>query len=128
MASEVKNDLRIKLSDLNYLCSNASLACKFFSEMIETQQTDGQLWSIGMRALPQVKNLSLKICGSVVILSSYDAIASSQVCGSTRARAASGLAFFAPCVHYVFLWEWDCGGWMDQGMWSSGVLIQISKK
>ena len=38
MASEVTNDLRIELGDLNYICSNASLACKGFLDMIETQQ------------------------------------------------------------------------------------------
>ena len=36
MTSEVKADLKIELSDLNYLCSHASLACKGFPEMIET--------------------------------------------------------------------------------------------
>ena len=36
MTSEVKADLKIELSDLNYLCTNASLACKGFPEMIET--------------------------------------------------------------------------------------------
>ena len=36
MTSEVKADLIIELSDLNYLCSHASLACKGFLEMIET--------------------------------------------------------------------------------------------
>ena len=38
MTSEVKADLKIELSDLNYLCSNASLACKGFPEMIATDQ------------------------------------------------------------------------------------------
>ena len=38
MASEVQNDLGIELSDLNYLCSHASLACKGFLEMIETDK------------------------------------------------------------------------------------------
>ena len=36
MTSEVKADLKIELSDLNYLCSHASLACKGFLEMIPT--------------------------------------------------------------------------------------------
>ena len=36
MTSEAKADLKIELSDLNYLCSNASLACKGFLEMIDT--------------------------------------------------------------------------------------------
>ena len=35
-ASEVTNVLGIKLSDLNYLCSHASLAC---NEMIDTTTT-----------------------------------------------------------------------------------------
>ena len=35
-ASEVMNDLGIELSDLNYLCSNASLACIGSLEMIVT--------------------------------------------------------------------------------------------
>ena len=39
MTTEVKADLKIELNDLNYLCFNASLACKGFPEMI---QTDGQ--------------------------------------------------------------------------------------
>ena len=42
MTSEVKADLKIELSDLNYLCSHAYLACKCFPEMIDTdnqQQT-----------------------------------------------------------------------------------------
>ena len=34
--SEVRSDLIIELSDLNYLCSHASLACKCFPEMIDT--------------------------------------------------------------------------------------------
>ena len=38
MTSEVKADLKIELSDLNYLCSHASLACKGFLEMIETDK------------------------------------------------------------------------------------------
>ena len=53
--SEVKADLKIELSDLNYLHSHASLACKGFFEMIDTTTTDGQLWSIDLHALPQVK-------------------------------------------------------------------------
>ena len=44
MTSEVKADLKIELSDLKYLCSHASLACKCFLEMIATDgRTDGQL-------------------------------------------------------------------------------------
>ena len=38
MTSEVKADLKIELSDLNYLCSHASLACKGFLEMIHTDR------------------------------------------------------------------------------------------
>ena len=38
MTSEVKADLKIELSDLNYLCSHASLACKGFLEMIQTDK------------------------------------------------------------------------------------------
>ena len=41
MTSEVKADLKIELSDLNYLCSHASLACKGFPEMIETDNNNG---------------------------------------------------------------------------------------
>ena len=36
MTSDVKADLKIELSDLNYLCSHASLACKCSPEMIAT--------------------------------------------------------------------------------------------
>ena len=36
MTSEVKADLKIELSDLNYLCCHASLACEGFLEMIHT--------------------------------------------------------------------------------------------
>ena len=36
MTCEVKLDLRIELSDLNYLCSYPSLVCKCFPEMIAT--------------------------------------------------------------------------------------------
>ena len=36
MTSEVEADLKIELSDLNYLCSHASLACKGLLEMIHT--------------------------------------------------------------------------------------------
>ena len=43
MTSEVKADLKIELGDLNYLCSHASLACKGFLEMIETDNKRGQL-------------------------------------------------------------------------------------
>ena len=35
MNSEVKAGLKIELSDLNYLCFNAFLACKGFLEMID---------------------------------------------------------------------------------------------
>ena len=42
MTSEVKADLKTELSDLNYLCSHASLACKGFPEMIHTTD-NGQL-------------------------------------------------------------------------------------
>ena len=42
MTSEVKADLKIELSDLNYLCSHASLACKGFLEMIETDNNNEQ--------------------------------------------------------------------------------------
>ena len=38
MTSKVNDDLKIELNDLNYYCSHASLACKCFPEMI---QTDG---------------------------------------------------------------------------------------
>ena len=57
MALEVPNDLGIELSDLKNLFSNASLAFQCFPEVIEMQQTtnNGQLWSIDLRALPQVK-------------------------------------------------------------------------
>ena len=41
MTLEVKADLKIELSDLNYLCSHASLACKGFLEMIPTDANDG---------------------------------------------------------------------------------------
>ena len=50
MTSEVKADLKIELSDLNSLCSHASLASKGFLGMIHT--TDGwtgQLSSIDER-------------------------------------------------------------------------------
>ena len=40
MTSEVKTDLKIELSDLNYLSSHASLACRGLLEMIHT--TDKQ--------------------------------------------------------------------------------------
>ena len=51
MTSEVKADLKIELSDLNYLWSHASLACKGFLEMIPTDgQQRGQLWSIELRS------------------------------------------------------------------------------
>ena len=63
MTSEVKADLKIELSDLNYLCSNASMACKGFPEMIETDKR-AQLWSIDLRASPQVKI----VCNDVRIL------------------------------------------------------------
>ena len=36
MTSEVKADLKIELSDLNYLCSLASLDCTCFPDMIHT--------------------------------------------------------------------------------------------
>ena len=36
--SEVKANLKIELSDLNFLCSHASLACKGFLEMIQTDK------------------------------------------------------------------------------------------
>ena len=36
MTSEVTSDLKIELSDLNYLGSHASLAYKGFLEMIDT--------------------------------------------------------------------------------------------
>ena len=39
MTSEVKADLKIELSDLNYLCSHPSMAYKCFPEMIETTDT-----------------------------------------------------------------------------------------
>ena len=55
MTSEVKADLIIELSDLNYLCSHASLACKGFLEIIPTDDNNGQLLSIDLRASPQVK-------------------------------------------------------------------------
>ena len=56
MASEVRYDLGSELSDLNYLCSHASLACKCSPEMIvTTTNRQGQLWSIDLRASPQVK-------------------------------------------------------------------------
>ena len=42
MTSEVNADLKIELSDLNYLCSHASLACKGFLEMIATTTSDGR--------------------------------------------------------------------------------------
>ena len=45
MASEVKYDLRIELSDLNYLCCHAFLASKCFWELIET----GRLSSLDLR-------------------------------------------------------------------------------
>ena len=38
MTSEVKCNLRFELSDLNYLCSHASLARKGFLEMIDKGQ------------------------------------------------------------------------------------------
>ena len=38
MTSEVKADFKIELSDLNYLCSHASLACKCSPEMIVTDK------------------------------------------------------------------------------------------
>ena len=47
MALEVTSDLRFKLSNLNYMCYHASLACKGFLEMIEI--TTGQLSSIDER-------------------------------------------------------------------------------
>ena len=42
MTLEVKADLKIELSDLSYLCSHSSLACKCFPEMIHTTPTDKQ--------------------------------------------------------------------------------------
>ena len=57
MTSEAKADLKIELSDLNYLCSNAYLACKCFHEMIATNNKRGQLWSIDLLALLKVKML-----------------------------------------------------------------------
>ena len=57
MTSKVKADLKIELSDINYLWSHASLACKGFLEMIPTTNK-GQLWSIDLRASPQVKTSS----------------------------------------------------------------------
>ena len=36
MTSEDIYEVRLELSDLNYLCSHASLACKGFPEMIAT--------------------------------------------------------------------------------------------
>ena len=53
--SEVKADLKIELSDLNYLCSHASLACKGFPEMIDNNKR-GQLWSIDLRCFAAGKN------------------------------------------------------------------------
>ena len=50
MTSEVTSDLKIELSDLNYLYSYASLACKGCREMIETNNKRGQLWSIELRS------------------------------------------------------------------------------
>ena len=44
MTSEVKPDLKIELSDPNYVCSHTSLACKGFLEKIHTTMTTtGQL-------------------------------------------------------------------------------------
>ena len=61
MTSVVKADLKIELSDLNYLCSHASLACKCFPEMIETdkqQTTTANYDPLTCVASPQVKRLS----------------------------------------------------------------------
>ena len=48
MALEVTSDLRFELSNLNYICYHASLACKGFLEIIQTTTT-GQLSSIDER-------------------------------------------------------------------------------
>ena len=42
MTSEVTSDLKIELSDLNYLFVHASPDCKGFPEMIDTMTTTGQ--------------------------------------------------------------------------------------
>ena len=42
MTSEVTYDLKIELSDLDYLGSHASLSCKGFLEMIDTD-ADGPI-------------------------------------------------------------------------------------
>ena len=51
MALEVTSDLRFELSNLNYICYHAFLACKGFLEMIQTTppMTTGQLSSIDER-------------------------------------------------------------------------------
>ena len=53
MTSEIKVELKIELSGLNYLCSHASLACKGFPEMIDTD--NGQLSSIDFAGLPPAR-------------------------------------------------------------------------
>ena len=59
MTSEVTSDLKIELSDLDYLGSHASLAYKGFLEMIETTTT-GQLSLIDERCT-LVKNMQSNI-------------------------------------------------------------------
>ena len=64
----MKNDLRIELSDLNYLCCHAFLASKCFWELIET----GRLSSLDLRGF--ALGFALRSCPSPTpLLSWYDA-------------------------------------------------------
>ena len=66
MALEVTSDLRFELSNLNYICYHASLACKGFLEMIET----GQLSSIDERCtLVKIKEYKKSIFHAIPYMS-----------------------------------------------------------
>ena len=67
MTSEVTSDLKIELSDLDYLCFHVSLACKGFLEMIQMTMM-GQISSIDEHCtLVKIQNCDQKWVGHAVL-------------------------------------------------------------
>ena len=56
MASEVISDIKIELSDLNYLCYHVYLASKGLHELNDTRTYVGDLSSIDLRGFAAGKN------------------------------------------------------------------------
>ena len=80
MTSEVKADLKIELSDLNYLCSNASLACKGYLEMIHTMINKRPIMIPRPACFAAGKNVSLgESLNARTVLSSRDCLIQEQL-------------------------------------------------